>query len=135
MNICMNYKMLESDIKDISVGIDVNKTNASKECDICHYWYFLDKGFKFESYLCSCCHDLRQKDVNFNDVVVFVKGSGYRIHFWYRNKDDAINIMKNSDLSEKSRFYRFFLLYKRLVIKLLIIKEIEKTIKLRKRIL
>ena len=24
--------------KDVSEGIDVNKTNASKECDICHYW-------------------------------------------------------------------------------------------------
>ena len=20
-----------------------NETNTSKECDICHYWYFLDK--------------------------------------------------------------------------------------------
>ena len=28
-------------------GIDINKTSASKECDLCHYWYFLDKGFKF----------------------------------------------------------------------------------------
>ena len=25
---------------DVSEGIDVNKTRASKECDICHYWYF-----------------------------------------------------------------------------------------------
>ena len=32
---------------DISEGIDINKTNASKECDICHYWYFLSNGFKF----------------------------------------------------------------------------------------
>ena len=24
------------------------RQNASKECDICHYWYFLDKGFKYE---------------------------------------------------------------------------------------
>ena len=23
---------------DSSEGIDVNKTGASKECDICHYW-------------------------------------------------------------------------------------------------
>ena len=29
--------MLEYDRKDISEEIDVNKTNASKECDICHY--------------------------------------------------------------------------------------------------
>ena len=35
--------MLEYYRIDISVGIDINKTNASKECDICHYWYFLMK--------------------------------------------------------------------------------------------
>ena len=29
--------MLEHDRIDISEGIDVNKTNAAKECDICHY--------------------------------------------------------------------------------------------------
>ena len=29
--------MLEHDRIDILEGIDVNKTNASKECDICHY--------------------------------------------------------------------------------------------------
>ena len=46
-------KMLEYDRIDISEGIDVNKTNLSKECDICHYWYFKDIGFKYESYFCS----------------------------------------------------------------------------------
>ena len=30
--------MLEYDRIDISGGIDTNKTNASKECNICHYW-------------------------------------------------------------------------------------------------
>ena len=38
--------MLEHGRIDISERNDINKTNASKECDICHYWYFLDKGFK-----------------------------------------------------------------------------------------
>ena len=37
--------MLEYDRIHISDGIDINKTNAPKECDICHYWYFLDKIF------------------------------------------------------------------------------------------
>ena len=36
---------------DISDGIDVNKTSASKESDICYYWYFLKKGFKFQQYV------------------------------------------------------------------------------------
>ena len=39
--------MLEYDRIDISKGIDINKTNASKECDICHYWYFKDIGYKY----------------------------------------------------------------------------------------
>ena len=39
--------MLEYDRIDISEGIDVNKTNLSKECDICHYWYFKDIGSIF----------------------------------------------------------------------------------------
>ena len=29
--------MLDYDRIDISEGTDVNKTNVSKECDICHY--------------------------------------------------------------------------------------------------
>ena len=74
--------MLEYDRIDISEGIDINKTNASKECDICHYWYFLDKGFKYESNFCNGCHYLMQKDLNFNDVVIVsVKKINYRIHF------------------------------------------------------
>ena len=43
--------MLKYDRIDISEGIDINETNASKECDICHYWYFLDKNFNYEPYL------------------------------------------------------------------------------------
>ena len=55
--------MLEYDRIDISEGIDVNKISASKECDICHYWYFKDIGFKYEPYLCNDCHDLMQKSI------------------------------------------------------------------------
>ena len=32
--------MLYYDRIDISEIIDVIKTSASKDCDICHYWYF-----------------------------------------------------------------------------------------------
>ena len=53
--------MLEYDRIDISEGIDTNKTSASKECNICHYWYFLDKSFNYEKYLCNACHDICKK--------------------------------------------------------------------------
>ena len=96
------YKMLEYNRTDISEGIDVNKKSASKECDICHYWYFKDIGLKYEKYLCNSCHDLMQKAMSFNNVaIVYVKGSAYRINFWYMSKDDAIKIMNNSNLANK----------------------------------
>ena len=100
--------MLEYDRIDISKGIDINKVNASKECDICHYWYFLDKGFKYEPYLCNGCHDLIQKAMNFNVAIVSIKGNDYRIHFYYMSKDDAMNIMKKCNLNEKAGLLYFF---------------------------
>ena len=94
--------MLEYDRIDISEVNDVNKTNASKEFDICYYWYFKDIVLKYEPYLCNGCHNLMQKAISFNDVaIVYVKGNAYRIHFWYMSKDDAVNIMNNSDLIDK----------------------------------
>ena len=75
------------------------KQNLSKECDICDYCYFKDTGFKYEKYLCNGCHDLMQKAMSFNNVaIVYVKGSAYRIHFWYMSKD---NIMNGSNLVDK----------------------------------
>ena len=103
MIVCMNYKMLEYNITDISEGIDINKTSASKESNICRYWYLLDKTFNYEPYLCNGCHDLIQKAMKFNDVaIVSIKGNDYGIHFWYMSKDEAIILMHNSDLNEKT---------------------------------
>ena len=34
-----NTKRLYYDRIDVSEGTDINKTSASNECDICHYWY------------------------------------------------------------------------------------------------
>ena len=86
--------MLEYDRIDISEGIDMDKTKKLKEGDIYHYWYFLDKNFNYEKYLCNGCHDLMQKAMSFNDVAIAsIKGNYYRIHFWYMSKNDAIVLM------------------------------------------
>ena len=43
-----------------------------------------------------------RKALSFNDVaIVYVKGSAYRIQFWYMSKDDAISIMNSSNLVDK----------------------------------
>ena len=80
--------MLEHERIDVSEGIDPNRSNESKECDICYY--------------CQICHDLMQKAINFNDIaVVSIKRSDYRIHFSYMSKSDAINLLNNFWLDNK----------------------------------
>ena len=50
--------------------------------------------------------------MNFNDVaIVSIKGNDYRIHSWYMSKDDAISIMNNSSLNEKTRSLLIFFHY------------------------
>ena len=95
--------MLEYERIDILEGTDINKTNLSKECNIYHYLYFKDIGYKFEPYPCNGCHDLMQNAISFNNIaIVYVKGNSYRIHFWCMSKDDAIDIMNCSNLIGKS---------------------------------
>ena len=96
-------KMLYYDRFDVSEGIDVNKTSASKECDICHYWYFLNYSFKFQPNVCNRCHDLLMMSVNLSNIVILnIKGSDYRCIISLISKNEAINLMLNTDLTQKS---------------------------------
>ena len=71
--------MLYFDGIDVSEGIDVNKTSASKECDICHYWYFLNDSFKIQPNICNRYHDLLMMSMNLSDIALLnIKGSDYR---------------------------------------------------------
>ena len=50
--------MLYFDRIDVFEGIDVNKTSASIECDICQFGHFLDYSFNLQPNVCNKCHDL-----------------------------------------------------------------------------
>ena len=56
----------------ISEGIDVNKSSNSKDCSICHYWYFIDKNFKYDPYLCNGCSDVIMKAISFKILSLFI---------------------------------------------------------------
>ena len=94
--------MLEYEKIDISDGIDVNKSDKSKECMLCHYWYFLDKIFSYGPYLCDGCYNIMQKCNNLKNIaVVHVKKSAYRIYFLYMSKREVKKLMINSNLIDK----------------------------------
>ena len=86
--------MLKYDRIDISEGIDVNKTNESKEC----YWYFLNKIFRYGPYTCDGCYDIVQRSTDFKNIaIVHIKKSAYRIYFQHMSKHEAKKIIKKFD--------------------------------------
>ena len=94
--------MLEYERIDISEGINVHMSSKSKECMLCHYWYFLDKNFSYGPYLCDGCYDISQKSADFKNIaIVHVKESAYRIYFLYMSKREAKILMTNSNLIDK----------------------------------
>ena len=59
-------------------GINVNKTSASKECDICHYWYFLDKGFKLQPDICNGYYDVLTMSIKLTNITILnIRGLDY----------------------------------------------------------
>ena len=79
------------------------KTSASKECDISHYWYFLNKGFKFQPNVCNRCHYLLMMSMNFSNIAILnIKSADYRCIISKITKNEAINLMQNANLTEKS---------------------------------
>ena len=88
---------------DVSEGIDVNKTSASKEYDICHYLYFLNNSFKFQPNVCNKYQDLLMLSVNLSDSAILnIKVSNYHCFIRLISKNEAINLLQNADLTEKS---------------------------------
>ena len=99
--------MLYYDSNDVSEGIDVNqnqKTCHSKECNICHYFYFLAKGFKFQPDVCNGCHDALMMSMNLGNIAIpNIHGADYCCIISRISKSEAINLMQNVDLTVKSR--------------------------------
>ena len=95
--------MLYYDRIDVSEGIDVNKTSSSKEYDVCHYCYFLNFSFKFQPNVSKRCHDLLMMSVNLSDIAILSNEAyDYCCIISLISKSEAINLMQNADLTEKS---------------------------------
>ena len=70
--------MVYYDRIDVSEGTDINKTSASKECNICRHWYFLNFSLKFQPNACNRYHVSLMMSVNLSDIVILnVKNSDY----------------------------------------------------------
>ena len=87
---------------DISEGIDINKTSASKECEVCHYWFFKDIGFKFEEHVSNKCHDLLTIAYFLKDIAILIaKGNTFRCIVMGISKNEGLKRLNNSVTYDK----------------------------------
>ena len=104
--------MLEYDRIDISEGIDIKKCKeTSRECNLCKFYYFLDKNFNdgpylcngcdknfnYGPYLCNGCYDMSLKAESIKNLAIINhNGNHYRVNFAFMSKKDASNLIKNA---------------------------------------
>ena len=62
--------MLQYEKIDVSEGIDINKTCLSKECELCHYWFFKAVASKFEEHVWNGCHNLLTMVYSLKNIVI-----------------------------------------------------------------
>ena len=94
--------MLQYEIVDVSEGIDVNKTSVLKECELCHYWFFKDIGFKFEEHVCNRCHDLLTMAYSLENIAILsAKGATFRCILWGISRNEGLRRLNNSVLEDK----------------------------------
>ena len=89
--------MLQYEKIDVSEGIDVNKASASKECELFHYWFFKDIGFKCEEPVCNGCHDLLTMAYSLKNIAkLSAKGATFRCLLMGISKNEALKKLNNS---------------------------------------
>ena len=89
--------MLQYEKIDVSEGIDVNKTSASEECELCHYWLVKDIGFKFEEHVCNGCHNLLTMAYSLKNIAVLsAKGVTFRCLLIAISKNETLKKVNNS---------------------------------------
>ena len=86
---------------DISEGIDIHKTNASRECMLYHYWYFNDVRFKFKQHVCNKCSIGCIFSESKRIEILNVKGVDYRCILCGISRNKAVNILNSSVLENK----------------------------------
>ena len=77
-------------------------TLIKEECELCHYWYLKNVGFKFEEHVCNGCHDLlTMADSLENIAILSAKGATFRCILWGISRNEGLRRLNSSVLENK----------------------------------
>ena len=88
----------------LKVLILKNVKETSRECNLCKFYYFLDKNFNYGPYLCNGCYDMCLKAISMKNLAIINhNGNHYRGNFAFVSKKYAYNLIKNATVTDKKR--------------------------------
>ena len=87
--------MLYYDRIDIGKGLDLAKSNNSKELMICHYFVF-NHGFEFQFFVCNGCHDVSILWLDVSGItIITVKNFDFSCLIHNISKSEAVKFLEN----------------------------------------
>ena len=109
---------------DITEDIDLSKTNKSRECMFCHYWYYLNKNFSYGPFTCDGCYNKVQKSTDFKNItIIHVQNNAYRVYFKDISKHKSKKLMNKFNLIGKTGE---FIAMVKIIVVIIVIKKIKK---------
>ena len=90
--------MLKYDRIDITEGIELDQTNKSRECKLCHYLYYLNKNVSYGPFTCDGCYDIVQKSTDFKNIAII----HFKVYFKDISKNKAKRLMNRFNLVGKT---------------------------------
>ena len=96
-------KITESEGIDTVEGANVVRTNveSSKQCDICHFYFFKNRNFTYQPRVCYECHGaaLRAQSIADIKIITTMKGT-FRV-VSNISHSEIVRLLETSDLDEK----------------------------------
>ena len=71
-----------------------------RQCSLCKFYYFINKNFNYQRYLCDWCQDISIKAIGIQNI------NAYRVNYMLEIKNDAFNLIKNSKIIDKKEYYK-----------------------------
>ena len=94
----MHYERITDD-----EGIDHNKnSNTSRFCDVCGFWFFVNKNFNYEDYARNGCHNLLMMAFSLDNIAVLnVDNLFYQCILMGISKNEGLKRLNNASNLDK----------------------------------
>ena len=80
-------------------GIDHSRNiSTSRFCDVCKFWFFVDRNFNYEDYACNGCHNILMMTYSIGNIVILpVNDVSFCCILQGISRNEALRRLKNAN--------------------------------------